>query len=120
MQDLKNIPIACPHCNRPSNSIKQCRFLGILFLFLFMVRQTRTVNACQSCMRGKILEHALINILTANILWPFIILPMSIYQFIRIRQPGHDDAILSEITAALYYRQIHPARGGSYGKLGKL
>jgi hypothetical protein len=120
MHDLHNTPIVCPHCGQPTHSIKQCQFLGILFLFLFAVRQTRTVNACQKCMRGKILEHAAINIVTANILFPFIILPMSIYQVIRINQPGHDEAILNEIATMLYNQQMYANSGSKLSKLGKL
>jgi hypothetical protein len=119
MDTISTMAITCPHCGQPSNSMKQCKLLGILFAFFFAASQTSTVNACRSCMRGKILTHAAINIVTANILFPFVILPVSIYQMIRIQQSGHDDAIIAEIQVAMRERAAYPS-AGIYEKLGRL
>lgn len=102
MEPPLNIKIVCSHCHQPSENIKRFRIMWILFMFFAAGSETHIITACDRCMRRKIVINAVFNILTANILWPFIILPMSIYQFIRTYEPGHDDSVLAEIRE--FYR----------------
>jgi hypothetical protein len=108
----KPVEIICPHCHQPSYNIKRLQIWSIIFLFFAAARQTRTITACAGCMRREIAMNGAINILTANILFPFIILPMSVYQFWRTYEEGHDESILAEIRAL--------SRPSNLSKLGKL
>jgi hypothetical protein len=91
------VKIVCPHCHQPSDSIKRLQIWMVIYLLIGISIQRRTVTACQSCMREQIGKNAAINILSANILWPFIILPHSLIQLSRSYGEGHDKSILAEL-----------------------
>lgn len=92
-----SIQIICPHCHQPSDSIKRSQIWLMVFVVFGYYLRRRTVTACATCMREQILSNAAMNLLTANILWPVIILPMSLYQYWRIREEGHDSSVLYDI-----------------------
>ena len=94
--DAAGVPVACPACRTPSDSIKQYRFpeLFVFLLVLYWVR-TLTYTACPSCMRKKLALCAVINVVTANIVWPFVLFPwysaLALASFTR----GHSKAVLA-------------------------
>jgi hypothetical protein len=92
-----NLKIVCPHCRQSSDSIKRQNIMLVIFLFIGASWQMEQVTACDKCMRQRILVNALINILSANILWPFLILPNSLYNLYLTLEPGHSESVIEEI-----------------------
>ena len=91
---LANALICCPHCRKPSDSVKQLRIMMLIFLIVgFQVRAWNAVG-CSACLRQAILRNLKINVLTANVMWPFMILPFSIVQLIRAGRKGHSKSVL--------------------------
>jgi hypothetical protein len=85
--------LRCPECARYSNSIKCYRMGVLLFLLLFWFAWTRNETACPSCMRLKIASFCLVNLFTANVIWPLIILPWTVILFLRTLTKGHSEDV---------------------------
>lgn len=86
--------VRCPACGVPSPAIKQyvlCNLLVFVFVMAFTRRATYT--SCGPCMRRTILERSAINLITAHVLWPIIVLPWHTVQFIRSYSEGHSSGI---------------------------
>ena len=69
----------------------------IVFILIAAQVQSRDEVGCPSCIRRAILNFALRNLITANILWPFVILPMSVVHLLRSYMKGHSAFILKNI-----------------------
>jgi hypothetical protein len=67
----------CPRCGKSSNKIYHMQMGAVLFLFVYARADFRYESGCRTCMRRAILRFAFVNLITANIMWPFFILPMS-------------------------------------------
>lgn len=93
---LEEMPVECPECGKYSDSIKCYRLPDVwVFLFVYLRWATRGEICCPECMRKKILIHGCTyNIVSANFLWPFILLPWSVIQFIRTFSKGHSSEVL--------------------------
>ena len=86
--------LICPECGRPSNSIKSYVLPHLwIFVWVYIFWQNIQFTCCPHCMRKHILIKSLYHIALANILWPFIILPWSIVQFIRSFSKGHSKRV---------------------------
>jgi len=86
--------IACPVCGEPTTSLKRytmIRYLVFLYFFAFWGRQT--VAACPPCMRKEIGMKTLINLLPANLLWLFIVLPWNTVLFCMTFAEGHSSSV---------------------------
>jgi hypothetical protein len=91
--DLRTVPLPCPQCKCMSDSIKQYSVAHlVVFVLVFVYHQTGKYTGCSSCMRGYLLARTAINIIPANLLFPFIFLFHSI-QFLRTYTRGHSRAI---------------------------
>ncbi|MCM1176204.1 MAG: hypothetical protein NC335_00455 [Bacteroides sp.] len=88
---IPNNMIRCLECGELTDSIKRFTLPHIwLFLWCFISYQNIEYTCCPHCMRKHIfMKGFTYNILLANILWPFIILPWSIIQLIRSFSKGH-------------------------------
>jgi hypothetical protein len=88
--------IACPICQKPTDSMKRLRVM-YLFIFLVLFVQGRGVDytACPDCTRRFIVKRTLINIVTANLLWP-IVLIFNGAQMMKTYSSGHSQSILKE------------------------
>ena len=87
--------IRCPECGELSDSIKRFKMFDYL-IFIGIAGWWRevTYTCCPKCMKKHILHKCFTyNILTANIMWLIMILPMSIIQLIRNSRPGHSKAV---------------------------
>jgi hypothetical protein len=93
-----HIVVPCPKCGQPSDSIKCYTLLTIIFLFIVGVSQTQKAIGCPGCVRKSIALSGLVNMLTANILWPFIILPYCIILLICSFTQGHSRDILNALS----------------------
>jgi hypothetical protein len=86
--------LPCPECGQNSNSIKRYTYLNwCAFLWFFAYWQRKTMVACPSCMRKELGIRTAINIVLANILWPFIILPWNGILFCMTFSEGHSSSV---------------------------
>lgn len=108
----QSIKIVCPHCDQPSDSVKKSQVWLLIFAVVGYWMQRSSVTGCSACLRRHIVRNAVINILTANIFWPFLILPHSLYQYYRTYEEGHDQNVLAEAVAI--------SKISYHSKLGKL
>ncbi|WP_394845652.1 hypothetical protein LZC95_52555 [Pendulispora brunnea] len=86
--------LPCPVCGQPSNSIKKYTYANwFVFLFVFFYMQRRTGIACPPCTRKELLTRAAVNIVTANFVWPFIVLPWHLVLFCASYSKGHSAGV---------------------------
>lgn len=94
----KSILITCPGCGQPSDSIKRFTMPDIIvFLWFFAWWRRVTYNLCPSCMRRKIGERMAINIVPANLLWPF----LAVFWLVLLGRTfvkGHSKGLLQKIA----------------------
>lgn len=93
---LEDYPAQCPECGKYSDSIKCYRIPDLwLCLVIFVRWATQGKVCCPSCMRKQILLHGFTyNIITANFLWLFILLPWCLVQFLRTFTHGHSHEVV--------------------------
>ena len=75
--------VICPCCGRKSKTLKSyTMFKECLFLGCYIKWQMVTHTCCPDCMRKKMLDEGIFTskIITANVFWLFIILPLAIIQ----------------------------------------
>lgn len=93
---MKQIEISCPECGQLSDSIKRYSMFDY-FLFLFFAASHRkvTYTCCPSCMRKHIIKEGIFTwkIITANLLWLFLILPWSLILLLFSYTKGHSSSI---------------------------
>ena len=89
--------VRCPECNGPSDSVKCYRMGVIVFLFVAWFSSTKNQVGCPKCIRYKIAEFCLTNLITANVLWPFIILPWSIILLLCSCSRGHSREVRNSL-----------------------
>lgn len=83
----------CPICRAPSDSIKSYRMMSVLvFLLVGAWWRTKHVVACASCMRGELIKSSAINLITANLLSPLVLLWHTVL-FAMTFQAGHSDVV---------------------------
>jgi hypothetical protein len=90
--------IRCPGCGRPSDSIKRYRMPDlVVFLFIFAWARRATYTACAGCMRKIIGERMGINLITANLCWPFLAIAW-IAKLVSSYSKGHSESVLEELN----------------------
>jgi len=93
--------LPCPVCGQPSDSIKKYTYANwFVFLFVFFYMQRRTGIACPPCTRKELLTRGAINIVTANFVWPFIVLPWHLVLFCASYAKGHSAGVQNLFAAA--------------------
>jgi hypothetical protein len=112
--------IKCPQCGQPSENIKRSNLFSMFFLVIAVRWQMRTMTMCDECMRREIVKNGAINILTSNILFPFIILPTSIYQYVRSYEKGHSKGVVEDIMNSIKAQQITPEFANQLDKIRNL
>lgn len=90
-EKYKNVPAQCPECGRMTDSLKVYNLPAFwLFLGIYLRYSYKGHIACPSCMRKKILLHGFTyNIISANLIWIFTILPWSLINLLRTFSKGH-------------------------------
>lgn len=83
---------ACPACHRLTPSLKEYTFCLWVFLGLGIRLSTPIHVACPACMRKAIGKNSLINLFSANVLWPFVVLPWVLVLLASSFSPGHSRA----------------------------
>jgi hypothetical protein len=96
------LKIICPNCGQPSENIRRLTLIRVIFIFIGAHWQTTKYTMCVKCLREQILSNGLLNILTANVMFPFIVLPWSIIAFLLTFQKGHSQDVVNEVQNAMY------------------
>lgn len=91
-------PIPCPRCGKPSESIKSLDSAILLFIVIGWSLQKSKVIGCPTCCQKALVGKAAVNVVTANVLWPIIILPMTAIGLKKSTVPGHDASVLSALN----------------------
>jgi hypothetical protein len=64
--------------------------MGLLVCFVVgAAYDWRYELGCPRCIRWKLLKFSLVNVLTANVVWPLVILPMTVSHLIGSFLSGH-------------------------------
>ena len=80
----------CPECGKSTDSLKRFVLPHFwLFLVCYIQWQNVEYTCCPECMRKHILAKGFLHIITANFIWPIVILPWVLIQFIRTYSKGH-------------------------------
>jgi hypothetical protein len=83
----------CPWCDEFTHSLKAFDLPKFLIIpvhhFHYHLYETDPTEACPRCMRGFLIKFAACNLLTANVLWPVIVLPWYVYHFVLTFRKGH-------------------------------
>lgn len=90
--------ILCPCCRAPSDRVKCVRLPAVAFLFVAGGYEIRNEFGCPKCARSKMLWNGVINLLTANVLWPIAILPTMIAGLLQCSRPGHSKQVLAALS----------------------
>ena len=86
--------ITCPKCHEPKDSVKSYTMMSFLiFILVGAWWRTKRVVACDSCMRGELILSSCINLVTANLLSPFVLLWHGVL-FAMTFQKGHSQEVL--------------------------
>ncbi len=95
----KHIPVQCPDCGQVTDSLKVYRLPAVVvFIGIYARVASKGHIGCPSCMRKKILFHGMTyNIVTANLIWPFLILPWTVVNLLRTLSKGHSSEIIDHI-----------------------
>ena len=91
------VEVPCPRCGKMTDSLK-CYTMPsfVLFLFIFAYWQRATNVLCPACMRLTILGRMATNLITANIISPFIILIQGVFLCMSFTR-GHSKAVRNEL-----------------------
>lgn len=94
--------LPCPECGELTDSLKQYRFMNYcLFLGLAHVHQDIVYRGCPACIRRFVVRKSLLNIVPANVVWPFLFLPWGLALIALAGIPGHSRAVLEGLTPEL-------------------
>lgn len=101
----------CPACGQASDSVKCFRMGTVLFLFVGGGAQWRDEFGCPPCIRKQTARFAVFNLLTANLLWPVLVLPMVIAHLVRSYQPGHSPSVERQLSPPAPVEGLQPRSG---------
>lgn len=82
--------VYCPHCFRPTESLKDYNIGKIIFLYAGIIWDYDTVTACPSCMRKALCMRSLISIISANLIFPVVFL-VYLCQIVATFSRGHSN-----------------------------
>jgi hypothetical protein len=91
--------LPCPHCGERTSSLKQYRYVRLCVCLGFHASwHSDVVRACPYCIRRVIWRRCLLNIVPANLLWPFLVLPWAVVLTAVSHNPGHSADVLRGVT----------------------
>lgn len=91
--------LACPTCDRSTDSLKQYRYVNwCVYLFAGAIWQVGIYRACPECMRRHIWKKCFINVIPAHFLWLVGLLPWALALVAASYRPGHSRGVVRGIT----------------------
>jgi hypothetical protein len=89
--------LPCGRCGRMTDRLKRHRLHNwLVFVWFFWWAQTADYTACASCMRAILLQRTLVNIPTANLLWPIVLVRHAVF-FTGTFRKGHGARVRKEL-----------------------
>lgn len=101
--ELREMPewLECPICDKETNALKEFLMLDEYFsLFVYHRATTITITACPRCMRLEILKRLGTMVLSSNLFWPIVPLPVFSLLLVKTVLPGHSPSIQREFKKA--------------------
>ncbi len=96
------VMLTCPSCQQQTHSLKSYSNLDLLVFAGLFARWSRESHLeCPRCMRLHLIDRAVANMLLSNLLWPFLILPGTIFQLVDSFTAGHSASIRNNIQQQL-------------------
>jgi hypothetical protein len=93
--------LECPECDRETGALKEFHFVDEYFSIVLYHKWTMTdCLACPRCMQLHLLKRLGVTIFTANIAWPFFLLPHYSYLLALTFVPRHSKSIQKEFREA--------------------
>jgi hypothetical protein len=103
--------LPCPTCGQLTDSLKQYRFIRwLVFLLAGAIYQAAEVQACPVCMRAFLRRSLLINVVPANLAWPFL-LPWGLGLIATSYRKGHSRRILETLQLNADLASVEPTPG---------
>src|SRR5262245_45227599 len=91
--------LACPACGRPTDSLKQYRFISwVVFYLVGAVWQAAYYRGCPSCVRQQIARRTAWSLIPANLLWFLLVLPWGLGLIVASYRKGHSPDVLRQIS----------------------
>jgi hypothetical protein len=83
----------CSWCDELTQSLKAFNLPKLFFIPIphvhYHMHETDPTEACPGCMRWVLLKYLACQIITANVLWPILVLPIYLVYFVRTFVKGH-------------------------------
>ncbi len=82
----------CSWCDELTHSLKAFNLPKLFFVPVcvhYHIHETELNEACPGCMRWILLKYLACQIITANILWPFLVVPVYLFYFALTFHKGH-------------------------------
>jgi len=87
--------LACPSCGRPSDSLKQYRYVTWMLCYLVgFAYQLAYYQGCPACVRKFVIRRAAWNLIPANVLWLVVVLPWGLGLIFASFAKGHSRTVV--------------------------
>ncbi|MEZ6125828.1 MAG: hypothetical protein R3C49_22100, partial [Planctomycetaceae bacterium] len=98
------IAIPCPACGQDSDSVKCYEYISMMFAIVAYGYSTNPKTGCPACTRKFIGKNLLVNLPTANLVWPVICVPWAIALLLASFTRGHSKSILKSLASGIVSR----------------
>ena len=113
-------PLPCPMCGANTDSLKKHEFPRVTFYLFGAAYRIEEVTACPYCLRRHLAMWGVISLVTTNLMWPLVVLPLLLTRFIASFLPGHrlapksvpKKAIGGAVVVGLAFAAMATALGG--------
>jgi hypothetical protein len=114
----ENAILDCPACGRPTDSLKQYRYVDWCVFFLAgAVWQGVVLRACPACMRQLIWRRCLVNAVPAHLAWLAGLLPWGLGLIAASHRPGHSRWVVRGVTPEMVVAREMARREVSWARV---
>jgi hypothetical protein len=78
----------CPSCHHVTDSLKVYDVVNLGFLFIWVSVERETLVACLRCMRWRLLQWGGLQVISANLIWPLMVLPTLVFRLVTTLRRG--------------------------------
>lgn len=90
--------LCCGKCGKETEHLKDSVFFVVVFMYFYNFVYRKYSLTCPRCTRKTAYQVAAINVILANFLWPLIVLPYCLLQWLRSFRSGHSRSVLNQLT----------------------